>query len=218
MTAITADEFKAVLDRGALREAQAHLGIGRALSFADGPARQVVVHFGADDSEQYLRDVTDRILSLEDEWLLAPRHGAVAALGLLGGETDAAAVRFTVAERERLSEYLCTRSVDVGTVSADLYAVSDSGSILVTWDHHTAEEGLNIDLRRIRDATRLLGALNDLGTELDLFFAGAQSDAKEPCEADEVRITPTGPWRESADFWSTSSGPRSWGVPGRTMT
>jgi hypothetical protein len=53
--------------------------------------------------------------------------------------------------------------------------VSHSGNILVTWDHHTAVEGLSIQFRRVPDA-KLLGSLNDLGAELDLFYARGQSD------------------------------------------
>jgi len=177
MRAVTAAEFQTVLARGSLREAEPRLRIGRELAFVDAPARRIVVHLGADDSEHYLREVTDRILSLENEWLLVPRHGAVLGLGLLGRETDAVAIRFERAERASLSRYLCTRSLDVGTVSADLYALADSGGILITWDHHTAAEGLSIQLRRVSDASQLLAVLNDLGTELELFYAGHESDA-----------------------------------------
>jgi hypothetical protein len=170
MTAIQTDELRALLARGSLREADPSLGIGRELSFIEGPARTIVVHFGSEDSEQYRRDVTDRILALEDSWLLVPRHAAVGSLGILAGDTDAAAIRFDGDERASLSNYLCTRAVDIAAVSADLYAVSASGSVLLTWDHHTAEEGLDLQFRRVPDAGRVLGALNDLGAELELFY------------------------------------------------
>jgi hypothetical protein len=124
MTPVMTGEFEAVLAGGALQEAPAELGIGRELSFVDGPAREVVVHFGADESLQYLRDVTNRILALEAEWLLAPRRGAVASLGLLPEETSARAIRFEAAEHGALSHFLCTRPMELGCTSVDLYVVS----------------------------------------------------------------------------------------------
>jgi hypothetical protein len=132
MTPVMTGEFEAILAGGALQEAPAELGTGRELSFIDGPAREVVVHFGADESLQYLRDVTNRILALEAEWLLAPRRGAVASLGLLPEETSARAIRFEAAEHGALSHFLCTRPMELGCTSVDLYAVSGSGTILIT--------------------------------------------------------------------------------------
>ena len=170
MTAITAAEFEKGCARGSLHEAEPARGIGRELTYRDGPARQVVVHFGADDSEQYVRDVTDRILALEDAWLLVPRHGSVGDLGLLHDPSDAAAIRFAAAERADLAHYLCTRPVGLDAVSADLYALSESATILLTWDHHTADEGLSVQFQHVSDATKLLATLNELGTELELFY------------------------------------------------
>jgi hypothetical protein len=170
MTAVTPEDYETVLARGSLHEADPARGIGRELSFRDGPARQIVVHFGADDSTQYVREVTDRILALEEAWLLVPRHGSVGSLGLLDGHTDAAAIRFPLGARARLAHYLCTRPVGLDAVSADLYAVSESAAILLTWDHHTADEGLSIQFRHVPDATKLLVTLNELGTELELYY------------------------------------------------
>jgi hypothetical protein len=90
-------------------------------------------------------------------------------LGLLSDE-DAVAIRFEIDERGVFSKFLCTRSLDLGAVSADLYALAGSGSVLVTWDHHTAAEGLSIQLLRVPDAGRLLTTLNELGTELEFFY------------------------------------------------
>ncbi len=176
MIPVAAAEFAAVLAGGPLREAPVTLGLGRELSFVDGPAREVVVHLGAGESLQYLRDVTQRILALEDEWLLLPRRGHPASLGLMPEEIPASAIRFEVSEQTDLSLYLCTRSMDLGSASADLYVLSGSGTILVTWDHHTTDEGLRIGLQRISDASRLLATLNDLGAELEVFNAAR----KEP--------------------------------------
>jgi hypothetical protein len=141
MTPIMTGQFEDVLVRGALRQAPTELGIGRELSFVEGPARQLVVHFGPEDSVRYLNEVAGQILALEGEWLLVPRRGSVASLHLLPEETPASAIRFEASERAALSQYLCTRPMELGCTSDDLYALSGSGQILVTWDHHTASEG-----------------------------------------------------------------------------
>jgi hypothetical protein len=171
MTPVMTDQFEALLARGGLQEARPVVGIGRELSFVDGPARQLVVHFGAEEPVQYLRDVTDRILALESEWLLVARWGTVASLGLLPEETRAPrAICFESSEQADLSHFLCTRPMEFGCTSVDLYALSSSGNILVTWDHHTASEGLGIGLRHSADASRLLSSLNDLGAEMEVFY------------------------------------------------
>ena len=136
MIGITTSAFRDVLARGSLREAEPGLGLGRELTFRDGPEREIVVHFGAADSAQYVRDVTDTILALEDSWLLLPRHGALGSLGILDGDDNAAAIRFQAPELSTLADYLCTRPMSLSEVSADLYAVADPGTILLTWDHH----------------------------------------------------------------------------------
>ena len=179
MTPVSPGEFEAVLAGGPLREAPAHVGIGRQLSFVPGPAREVVVHFGTDDSEQYLQEVTSRILALEDKWLLVPRRGMADSLGLLPKGSSASAICFEASERGDLSRYLCTRPMDLRSASADLYAVAASGTILVTWDHHTAAEGLSIGLQRVSDAGRLLSALNDLGAELEVFCAAGREQRRD---------------------------------------
>ena len=175
MIAITAQELATVLARGSLREADPRAGVGRELTFLDEPPRRVVVHFGAGDSERYRCDVTDRILALAESWLLVPRHAPVARLGLLAADASAAAIRFAGTERASLSTFLSTRPVDLAAVAADLYAVAVTGNVLLTWDHHTAEEGLEIQLRHVADASNLLAALNELGTELELFYVDQAS-------------------------------------------
>ena len=170
MTPVMQDEFRAALARGSVREADPRLGIGRELSFVDAPPRRIVVHVAEDEPTQYMREVMDRILALEDSWLLVPRRTTVASLRILPAEIDAAAVRFDAGERASLSEYLCTRDVGLAAASADLYALSVSGRVLITWDHHTADEGLDVQLRDVAQASTLLGALNELGTELELLY------------------------------------------------
>jgi hypothetical protein len=61
--------------------------------------------------------------------------------------------------------------MDIGAISCDLYALSGSGKTLLTWDHHTEDDGLCVQLQRVSDATALLTYLNEFGAELNLFYA-----------------------------------------------
>jgi hypothetical protein len=45
------------------------------------------------------------------------------------------------------------------------------GDALVTWDHHTADEGLSVQFNSIADASRLLVSLNEFGAELEVFYS-----------------------------------------------
>jgi hypothetical protein len=171
MDPVSAEEFGKVLSQAGLQEADPSIGIGRELSFTDGPSRTIVVHLGTDDPAEYFRKITNRVLSLENDWLLVPRHGSVSGLRLLPNGKAAAAIRFTITERAALSEYLCTRPMDIGAISCDLYALSGSGKTLLTWDHHTEDDGLCVQLQRVSDATALLTYLNEFGAELNLFYA-----------------------------------------------
>src|SRR5688572_28018349 len=117
MMAVGADECRAVLARGSVREADPHLGLGRELAFVDGPARTIVVYFGAGDAERYRSEVTDRILALDDSWLLVPRHATVASLGIVAADPDAAALRFADSERASLGRALMTEG-DLAAIGA----------------------------------------------------------------------------------------------------
>ena len=78
---------------------------------------------------------------------------------------------FKPPDRQKLVEYLCTRPMDIGGFSADLYVLSTRGNVLLTWDHHTASEGVTIELCEVSQATQLLVALNELSAELDVYYA-----------------------------------------------
>ena len=111
-----------------------------------------------------------RVLELDDEWVLVTRHGSIADLKLLAGTDDAAALTFGATERHALATYLCTRPTHLSAGSADLYVFGRKGNALVTWDHHSADEGIGVDLQSVTDAGRLLMSLNELGVELELFY------------------------------------------------
>ena len=62
-----------------------------------------------------------------------------------------------------------------GTASPDLYLVSGSGAVLVTWEHHTEDEGLEINVAEVDESSRLLTKLNAIGAELELFYNDADT-------------------------------------------
>jgi hypothetical protein len=171
MRAIAAEQLDQLLSRAAIRVAAPTMRVGRELTFREDPRRTVIVHFAEAEPLEYVRSVTSRILDLSEEWLLLSRYGSVSDLGLLPASPDMLAISFARSERPKLVEYLCTRPADIGSASTDLYVLGDSGDTLVTWDHHTAADGLEVKLKSVADTTRLLASLNELGAELEMFYS-----------------------------------------------
>jgi len=171
MEIVSQERYQEILGQANIGLADERLHIGRELSYQPPPLRTVVVHFAEQDTEQYLYAAVLRILELADEWLLMPRYGFASDLGLLKSSSDMAAISFGSFEKTQLASYLCGREMEIGAVSTDLYILSATGHILVVWDHHTADEGIKIQLCCIDDASRLLVALNELGAELELYYA-----------------------------------------------
>jgi hypothetical protein len=91
-------------------------------------------------------------------------------LGLTASRPGLAAVSFSAGDRESLCKYLRTREMTLSSASADLYAVAGNGNTILTWDHHTADEGLVIQLRDISETSRLLAELKTLGTEFEVLY------------------------------------------------
>lgn len=168
MNAITANDFDEFLSRAEISTLDQGTQGSKHLSFKPAPARTIIVHFVESDRPKFLLEMTARILDLEESWLLVPRRGTAADLELLDVSQPAKALRFAAADKGRLAEYLCTRPMAFGNYSMDIYVIAGSGNTFITWDHHTAREGLGIELRDKADAGRLLASLNDLGAELDL--------------------------------------------------
>lgn len=171
MRSLTIEQVDQVLGEAGIRVASPSVGIGRELTYLQYPRRIVIVHFGEDEAQEYLLTVTSRILELDEEWLLLTRYGTAGDLDLGTGGLDVAAIGFGSDERSLLAEYLCTRPTDVGSISADLYVLAGRGGILVTWDHHSAEDGLTIELQSVSDTSRLLISLNEFGAELELLYS-----------------------------------------------
>jgi len=175
MDALDAADVRQVLDRAGIRAADPERGIGRELIYRDPPSRTVVVYVGEKISREHFSRIVSVLLFSQDAWLLIPRHGSVASLGFPSIPPGTDAIRFGASERGHLSAYLCTRDMDLGSVSCDLYVVAASGTVLVTWDHHTSEDGLEINLRDVDEAGSLLAKLNTIGAELELFYVDADT-------------------------------------------
>jgi hypothetical protein len=150
--------------------ADPRLGIGRELCHRQPPRRRLVIHFGPCETQEYISRVLSIVLSVRDVWLLLPRHGPASLLRMPEITNYAEAITFGPAERDRLCTFLCERDKSIGSVSSDLYSVSQDGDVIITWDHHTAEEGLIIELRDVNSASRILTDLNNFGVELELLY------------------------------------------------
>jgi hypothetical protein len=171
MRPVTQEQFDQLLARVGIRVADAKTGIGRALTYDVYPRRIVVVHFAENEKLEYLVGAISRILELDEEWILLTRYGTPSDLDILPADPNMAAIAFGPADRDRLADYLCTRPTDLASVSADLYILGASGRTLMTWDHHTADEGLDVQLQSVAESSRLLVSLNDFGAELEVFYS-----------------------------------------------
>ena len=169
MEPISTLQLDAYLSGAGIAVADPSLHIGRELSYTNPAIRTVVIHLDESDNQTYVSKVISIILELEKEWFLIPRYGTASDLHLIESGLFPA-ILFQSPDRQNLVEYLCTRPMDVGGFSVDLYVLSTSGNVLLTWDHHTASEGLPMQFCKVEQATQLLVALNDLGVELGLYY------------------------------------------------
>jgi len=172
MEAIDETGLRELLARAHIEPANAAAGIGRELSYRLGARRTIVIHLAETDPLEYCVELMSRVMATDDEWVLITRYGTIGGLGLMAGVDDAEGLSFASTERQALASYLCSRSTDLASISADLYVLGNRGDTLVTWDHHSADEGITIDLQSVSDAGRLLASLNELGAELELFYTG----------------------------------------------
>jgi hypothetical protein len=172
MEPVTATRLHAMLARAEIDVAADTARVGKELSYRSGPRRTIVIHLGDTDSREYCVELMTRVLEADDTWVLLTRYGSVAGLGLITGVENAEALEFATSERAALAQYLCSRSTRLDSISADLYVLGRSGEVLLTWDHHSADEGISVELQSVATSGRLLAALNDLGAELEVFTHG----------------------------------------------
>jgi hypothetical protein len=169
METIDQEVLRAVLAKAELNIADPRHHVGNELSFAQPPARTLVIYVGK--RAERVAEIVLAILSLEDTWLLIPRYGDASHLGFGAMEAGTGALSFAPSEYGLLGRYLRERPMDLGAVSADLYVLGSSGNVLATWDHHTDDEGLSVQLRRVDDSNRLLLSLNGVGAEMQVICA-----------------------------------------------
>jgi len=169
MNALTQEQFQEFLARVDIVPAERQPGIGRELRHRVSARRTLVIHFGQVDPPEYISGVLSIVLSSQNSWLLVPRHGPASRLGIITTVPEVEALAFDPAERNELCSYLCKRDMNIGSISSDLYALSADGNTIVTWDHHTADEGLCVALREVKTASKLLAELNDFGAELEVY-------------------------------------------------
>jgi hypothetical protein len=172
MKSVTATRLHELLARAQIDVSADTANVGKELIYRSGPHRTIVIHLGETDSREYCIELFTRVLALDADWLLLTRYGSVADLGLMPDVEDAAALEFSGSERAALATYLCTRSTRLSSISADLYVLDSNGEVLVTWDHHSADEGISVAFQSVATAGRLLVSLNELGAELEVFTNG----------------------------------------------
>jgi len=168
MRIISAQNFELALRSGGLRMSDPNGRIGRELSYLQTPVRTVVVQLADNDPSPFRSGVAERVLGIADTWFLLPRYGVLPGLGLVEVNPESTAIEFGRDERRSLAEYLATRPMKFGTPGLDLYAVASDGQALVTWDHHTQDDGLCVQLQRVNDATKLITALCNFGSEFEV--------------------------------------------------
>lgn len=171
MITLDKSELKDFFGKTKIVVADPALPIGRELRYSPSPRRTLVIHFGAADTNDYITRVVSIVLSARRAWILIPRHGPASKLALSSAFLMAEALTFNEIEREQLSQYLCTRDMGPGSVSTDPYIVAGDGETIVTWDHHTHDEGLRIDLQDVSVSSTLLATLNDFGVEMEVFYS-----------------------------------------------
>jgi len=171
MEPIPQDRYFAILKAAGIERADPSGRIGKQLVYRRYPIRTIVIYLGEEDGNGHAEQVALTVLNLAENWLLIPRYGGAEDLGVMEMRGHGEAILYQAQERPILARYLATRPIDLAEATADLYALSSDGKILVTWDHHTADEGLSVNLLDIDTAGRLLVSLNVLGAEMEVFYA-----------------------------------------------
>jgi hypothetical protein len=171
MQPLSFEEVDQILSAAAIEVAAPSVGIGRQLTFVNTARRTIVVRFAEDEPLQYLLAVTACVLEGDRKCVLLTRYGSAADLDLYNTKLPLGGIVFDATEQKELAEYLCTRATEASSPEADLYVLSGKGTALVTWDHHTAADGLAVEFQSVEDASRLLVSLNRLGAELEVYYS-----------------------------------------------
>jgi hypothetical protein len=144
--------------------------IGNELSFGDCPLRTLVVHFAHSDPPEYVLKILRILLGIEDSWLLSPRFTYREDMRLFHKQFTFEILIIDKQDKSVFSEFLLEYLGRLKSISDDLFVIGLSGKVIVRYDHHIFSDGLSISLNDVGKAGSLLKALNDLGTELELFY------------------------------------------------
>lgn len=152
-----------LLDKAAIAMVPPELGIGRQLTYEPSAKRTFVIQFEESHSAEEVQVALAIILSSCEGWTLVERHARDI-------QAERSAVQYGHNDQDRLVE-------DLGSIQAigpqgrsDLYRISNDGKTMVTWDHHTSNEGLVVQFNDVGRSNEVLMDLNRVGTEMDLFF------------------------------------------------
>ena len=154
---VSLEELGKVCDRSGIELGVEGGPIGRQLRYVAAPERTIVVHFAESDWPATVKRVLEVIAALEAEWILFHRHGALQAH------------RFSTGAERELAEIMVGHFTVVESELDDLYLLAESGSMFVAFDHHLREEGLAMEFGSIDLASRVLCALNEIGSEIEVF-------------------------------------------------
>ena len=157
MPEIKEEQLRKILAEAGISLAGSELDTGNDLSYKENPARIIVVYFDESDIPDGLAKTLEQILSVESCWILVPREG-----------TGSASV-FEKQDTQSLVNQLIAHFPKMNNVGEDLYVIGKSGNVFISFDHHLTEEGLGIFLSDVGTAGTLLGVLNEIGAELELF-------------------------------------------------
>lgn len=170
MNVIKKSEFFEFCAKSKIEIAGSHLSIGNELSFQGSPWRTVVVYFAKSDFPAYFSELFLTVLKIESSWIFFPRYSYYDGFKIHGNQYHDEALSFDRSELESFRDILVDyREADNYYKGCDLYVISESGDILITYDHHLEDTGLRIFLNDIEKTGKLLVALNALGAEVELY-------------------------------------------------
>jgi len=157
MPEINEEQLRKILAEAGISIAGSELDTGNELSYQENPARIINIYFDESDIPSGLGKTLEQILSVEPCWILVPREGS------------SKASVFEKQDTQSLVKQLIAHLPEMSNVGEDLYIIGKSGNVFISFDHHLPEEGLGIFLSDVGTAGTLLGVLNEIGAELELF-------------------------------------------------
>lgn len=170
MKTLTISELSDFCSRANILIPKPDVGIGNDLSYCEYPVRTVVVHFSETDIPDYLLKILNSMFSLDQSWLLVPRFKFQSDWNIPRTTENYAALVYENDDITQLSTILLKRLEYIKSFTEDLFIISGSGHMIMRFDHHFLDEGLDLYLKDIKTSNRLLVTLNNIGTELEIYY------------------------------------------------